>query len=73
MKCNCIQLVEQALSISGFPEARIEVGFSFPDGKEHIMLPYNYLPKGKKKRKTEIIAASFCPFCGEPAGLVPKE
>lgn len=72
MKCNCIALVEEALS-SGFPEAKLHTSTSFPDGKEHIGISYSYLPEGNKRKKEGVLFATYCPFCGEPTGLVPKE
>ena len=72
MKCNCIALVKEALS-SGFPEAKLHTSISFPDGKEHIGISYSYLPEGSKRKKEGVLFATYCPFCGEPTGLTPKE
>jgi len=63
-KCNCIKLVNESLQ-EQYPDAKLETGITFPEMQEMLYVTFSYQPVGKKKRKNQVVVASFCPFCGK--------
>jgi len=63
-KCECIKLVNESLRES-YPDARLETGISFPEMQEMLYINFTYQPTTNKKRKTQVVVATYCPFCGK--------
>lgn len=69
MKCDCIAKVEEALK-EGYPEAKLNTSFIFPDMKQTLVISFLYQPAGNKRKKTGNLIVIYCPFCGKRSNKI---